>query len=294
MIAGMLFHALAYGYLRGKLMMRTANFIQFINLGVVPILGFVFFHSVNNVLLCTGILWVIISLAINLVILFRIEWQKSELRSSSKQLLIYGIQRVPGDLLLAGFLALPAYFIAHIVNDNLKTAGYVAFAMSLLSMAGAAFGPICLMLLPKASLVIMNKDFALLNQYIKKIVFWTTGLTLLGIIFVEVFAKQLISLYLGNAFDDLVLCVRIIMPASFGYTLYISLRSILDAYYVKAVNTKNIIISFLIFFISSVVCYFVQWNYFSILYSFVAGMLVMGFLTFYETKKVVKQALQNQ
>lgn len=292
MIAGMILHAICYGYLRGRLYMRVANLIQLINIGVVPLVVFALFHNVNDVLLYTGVAWFGISSVITIIILFTIAWMKSELGASIRSLIIYGIQRVPGDLVLAGFLALPAYFTAHLVDDHLKTAGYVAFAMSLLNMAGAAFGPICLILLPKASQVILNEDFHLLKQYVRRITIWTLGLTIIGILFVELFTNQLIALYLGESFSDLVLCIRIVILSSLGYTLYISLRSILDAYYVKAVNTKNIIISFISFIIFATIAYIVDRNYLSILYGFVLSMLILGFLTYIETKKVITNALK--
>ncbi|OFX21248.1 MAG: hypothetical protein A2033_11080 [Bacteroidetes bacterium GWA2_31_9] len=288
LVVGMIFHSIAYGYLRGRLYMGYANFLQFINLGIIPLLIFFIFNNIKDVLLYTGLGWILISIIFNLLIIIKVKWNKSEIKSSAKDLLIFGIQRVPGDLVLAGFLALPAYFTAHIVSDNLTTAGYVAFSMSLLNMAGATFGPICLILLPKASRAIANKDYHLLKTYVKNITILTLVATSFGMIIIEIFANKFIDLYLGNIYDELVLCVRITIIASIGYTVYISLRSILDAYYVKAVNTKNIIISFL-FFIAFSLFYYIWIDYKVILYSFVLAMLILGSLTYYETKKVLKE-----
>jgi O-antigen/teichoic acid export membrane protein len=288
MIAGMIFHALAYSYLRGKIWMKLANLFQLINIGLVPMIVFALFHTVNDVLLYTGLSWLCVSLIMVVVILFKIQWSRIDLRSSLKQLLNYGIQRVPGDLVLAGFLALPTYFTAHVVSDDLKTAGYVAFSMTLLNMAGAAFGPISLILLPKASQAIVKKDFVQLKEFVRKLTTWTIVLTVAGIIFVELFAQQLIEIYLGAASSDLVLCVRIVILASLGYTVYISLRSILDAYYIKAVNTKNIIISFIVFVLLSASLYIIAKDYLTVLYSFVVAMLVLGLLTYSETRKVIR------
>jgi len=88
--------------------------------------------------------------------------------------------------------------------------------------------------------------------------------------------------------------VQIVILSSFGYTIYISLRSIIDAYYVKAVNTKNIIISFLAFIVfEGGLYYFVSPDYLIMLYCFVGAMLLLGLLTYFETKKIItKQNLE--
>ncbi|CAN5411686.1 hypothetical protein BH09BAC5_BH09BAC5_07150 [soil metagenome] len=289
MLGGMLLHSICYGYFRGKVMMVHANIFQIINLGIVPLLVFYFFSTLTGVLLFTGIIW--FSTGIITVLLFilpGLEWTKKELLESVKELWIYGIQRVPGDFALAGFLALPAYFAAHMIDDNLKTAGNVAFGMSMLNLGGAAFGPICLMLLPKASEVIVKKDFVLLKKLTNRITFWTIGLTVFGLIVAELFTEPIIKIYLGESFTELVFIVRIILLASIGYTLYISLRSILDAYYVKAINTKNIFISFVFFMIGAFAVYYSGSSFEYMLYGFIAAMLLLGALTFVETYRIFK------
>jgi len=243
---------------------------------------------VLDVIFYTGLFWLLVSSFFTIYILFSSKWDLKNLKKSIKELLIYGALRVPGDFVLAGFLAFPAYFTAHMVKDDLETAGYVAFSMSLLNMVGAAFGPICLILLPKASIIIKNKDFSLLKDQIAKITYWTFGLTLIGVIVIELFANQIINIYLGKESVTLIYSIRVTFIASFGYTIYISLRSILDAYYVKAVNTINIIISFVFFIVLQAISYyFVTNNYVSILYCFVLSMILLGILTYYETKKII-------
>ncbi len=290
MLSGMLFHSLCYGYFRGKVMMVKANILQIINLGIIPLLAFYLFPTLTGVLLFTSTTWIGTGLVITfLFIVPGLQWTKYEVKECLKELWIYGIQRVPGDVALAGFLALPAYFAAHMIHDDLKTAGNVAFGMSMINLAGAAFGPICLMLLPKASEVIVKKEFVLLKQLTNRITFWTIGLTLFGLIIAELFAESIIKIYLGQSFTELVFIVRVILLASIGYTIYISLRSILDAYYVKAMNTKNIFISFLVFIVCAVIVKYADLSFEYILYGFIAAMLLLGALTYVETYRIFKQ-----
>lgn len=288
MVFGMILHGLNYAYYRGVLKMLNANFFQLINLGVVPIIVFAFYTDLLSVIWVTGLLWTAISLVVTGINFWRVKIHRQHIVSKTKEMFAYGLQRVPGDFGLAGFLAIPAFFTAHIVDDELVMAGYVAFAISLFNMAGAAFGPICLILLPESSVLIKNKQFALLKQKVKKLAVWTLLLTVLGVLIVELFANELMLIYLGNTFNSsLIACIRITMLACLGYTLYISLRSILDAYYVKAVNTKNILLCLILFLGCSVAGYFfLPESVIVILYSFVIAMSVLGVLTYVETRKM--------
>jgi O-antigen/teichoic acid export membrane protein len=146
------------------------------------------------VLWITGLGWTLLPAIFMIAIFFTLDWRPSDLKGCIKELTVYGLQRVPGDTALAGFLALPAFFTAHMVQDNLVTAGYVAFSMSMLGLAGAAFGPICLLLLPSASKIIVAKDFHLLQQLTNKVAIWTLGLTIAGIAFVLLLAGPIIDL----------------------------------------------------------------------------------------------------
>lgn len=289
MLCGLILHSVVYAFYRGSVRMIQANLLQLLNLGLVPMLAFLFRDSLGQVLLATGIGWTAVAAVFLLLLLPRLDWERSELRGCIRELFVYGAQRMPGDVALAGFLALPAYFTAHVVDDQLKTAGYVAFSMSMLNLAGAAFGPICLLLLPSASEAIVAKDFARLKRQTNRVAAWTLGLTAFGILVAELFAEPIIAIYLGQSSEGLVNCLRIVIPASIGYTIYISLRSILDAYYVKAVNTFNIFIAFLLFLVVATVTYFMQQEYTMLLYGFIAAMILLGLLTARETYRIFRK-----
>ena len=293
MIFGVITHSIVYSYLRGKIKMGAANTLQLLNLGIIPICVFSMTNDIKDILLFTGIIWTAVSIIFLIAIFITLKWNTENIISHGKELLLYGIQRVPGDVALAGFLALPAYFTAHLIDDNLKTAGFVAFGMSLLNMAGAAFGPICLLLLPQASKVIATKDFSKLKIYSNRIALLTLMITVFALLIFELFTKTILQIYLGETSTSLILCVRIIMFACVGYSIYISLRSILDAYYVKAINTKNIFISFIVFIIPSLYIVVQKLNFTYILFVFIGSMSLLGFLTYLETKKIFFREIEE-
>lgn len=288
MLCGMVFHSLCYSFFRGEMRMNSANIMQLLNLGLVPMLIFAFGKNIHQVLLFTGLAWSFVSFTFFLYIVLNLKPQSGHLLESGKELLKYGLQRVPGDVALGGFFALPTYFIAHLVNDNLNSAGNAAFAISLLNMIGAAFGPICLLLLPQASKAIANRDYASLQKYSKEILILTLVVSGFGLLAVELFASPFITIYMNGEYPDLVTMVRIVMPACVGYAVYISLRSILDAYHVKAVNTRNIFLCFLLFTGLVYLNQLLGFSYYYILIVFGVSLTLLGILTYLETGKIFK------
>ena len=150
------------------------------------------------------------------------------------------------------------------------------------------FAPIGLVLLPKASQLIASKDVEKLKEYIKKLAIITLLLTLAGLIVFEIFADGIIKIYLGEAFNDLIVVARIIMLGCLGYTFYVSMRSILDAYYVKAVNTLNIIISLAFFLTTSLMVYVLNGSHIALVGSFVVALYTLGILTLFGIWKLLK------
>jgi len=258
--------------------------LQLFNQALIPVLIFAFKFNVADTLLFTGIASLIISTIFLAAILWKLKWSDKFLISTGKELLGYGLQRIPGDMALAGFFAVPAIIVAHTVD--LTTAGYVAFGISLMNIVGAAFGPISLLQLPKSVGYIADKNYKELKKNTSKIFAVTLTLTFAGVLIFELFANWIIRIYLGNDFSELVLIVRIIMVSSIGYVVYITLRSVLDAYHFKAINTKNIFIAFLIFLAVTFIAWQFQAGYLSVLFAFVISMFFLGYLTYSEYKNI--------
>ena len=287
MLIGSICHFVCYSYFRGKLMLVKANILQLINIGIAPFLIILFYKSIATIILITGILWILISLIFFGIIVFnKLNIKKNCIYSCGKELFYYGFQRIPGDILLTGFLSLPAFFVSH--TNGIIMAGYVAFGMSVLNMIGALFAPLGQVLLPEASKLIATNNLKSLKIKSMKILKWTFFITLFGLVISEILMKQIIMIYLGEKFSDSILIVRIIILGSLGYTIYISLRSLLDAFYVKAMNTLNIFYSFALWIVLSLSIYYFYNNYIIILATFVVSILFLGLLTVLETLKIFK------
>jgi len=191
------------------------------------------------------------------------------------------------DFGLSGLFSLPSTITAHI--SGVTIAGYVAFETSLLNMVGAGFAPLGLILLPKASQLVANKDFKILKIYVIKILKITFILAVLGIAFFEIFTDKIILIYLDTLNSDLLIISRIIIIASIGYAIYVAMRNIIDVFYVKAINTKNVFISLIFFLIMSFGTILAKNSYIFIVINFVVSIILLGILTLIEVKKGIKR-----
>lgn len=288
MLFGLVLHSSCYAYFRGNLLMMKANLLQFINSAVIPITVFFIGVSLQQVLFFSGLLWILISFGFLVMILKNIDYNCKDYFPHLKELLSYGIQRLPGDFCMAALISLPAILTAHIAG--VTQAGYVAFGISILMMSGAFFAPIGLILLPKASQLIANKEYSLLKHHILKLLKITVISTIFSVLFFEIFADAIIHLYLGEGFSDMAFTARIIFISAIAFTIYVSMRSVIDAYYVRAKNTINIFYSMLIFMLFSVITIlFVNDGYIFIILGFVIAIFTLGVLTLLEIRTIIRK-----
>ncbi len=292
MMNGVLFYNISYSLFRGRLQMGIANFMQFVFLGIVPIISLLISDSLETALYVNGILWCILSIIGWVIGFISLGGKFGIERIQIKELFLYGLYRLPGDIGLGFFFLLPVLVIVHLTGDTI-VGGYVAFGITLINMVGSLFTPICVVLLAQAGNLIADKNFDTLKSITIKISRLVLGLVISGIIVFEIFTPLILEIYLGQSNESLVLVCRIIFLSSLGYGLYIALRSILDAIFVQPVNSIYILISLIVF---SVICFY-SVNFstgneiYIILYGFLFSITLLGGLTLYKTFQSINKLI---
>jgi len=278
-VFALVFHTLAYSYFRGKLQMFRANLLQLINFAIVPLAVFIFSKSVVQVFLWNGVIVLGVTIIAFMFISTEINMDFGNLDYYAKESLGYGVQRVFGDFGLAALISLPAIITTHTIG--IKEAGYVAFGISLLNMVGQIFAPLGLVFLPKVSQLLGSGDLKQIGFYIKRLFFITLIISIVIVAFYEMFAGLILQLYLGNVEYELISITRLIILSSVGYSIYVSLRSIIDAYYKKAINTINIVISLLLYImiVSGAKLLFSEISYTVLIYIFIVVIYILTLLT---------------
>src|SRR4030067_505361 len=289
-ILGICFHTLAYSYYRGHLRMLPANCLQFINLGLIPLGVFALPEiSVSRLFTIMGLLWIGTSGMVILHILKKIPWKNfsfNQLKDRSKELLSYGLVRLPGDFGMAALLTLPATLTAHI--SGIEKARYVAFGISILNLLGTMFTPVGLVLLPKASKMVAKKEFPLLKKHLLKLLKVSLGVTAIAVVVFELFAPDIIRLYLGEGFEGAVNILRVILIGALPHTAYIVLRSSLDAVYVRPKNVKNILLALTFFLLVSLG----SGSSAYVIFSLCGGLFILGAFTVYDIHKGLAKQIQ--
>jgi O-antigen/teichoic acid export membrane protein len=285
LLTGAAVHSVAYAWLRGRLAITRANLLSFTNLGLIPILGFLWFGKS-----VTSVLWSI-GAAGTLVGLVCLAWAPvgaavRETRVERKELLTYGLQRVPGDFILMALLGLPAILAAHAAG--IQVAGFVAFGISVSSMIAAAFSALGIILLPKVS---RNLGRGLMGKMRKEIQLlgWTAVVISLTLILIfEFFAAPLIHILLGGAFDPAVRFGRVAIVGALPLALYYVLRNVVDAFHERAVNTIYLSGALLVFL--GVASLGILWpqNAYIPLWSFIAATTVLACLTVREVRDILQ------
>lgn len=285
-MAGLMLHSIVYSHFRGHLALKQANLLQFLNLAIVPVIAFSKFGTgVRSLLLALGVLTATVA---GIGFLFT-PWREAlALRSwrEAKELLQYGLQRIPGGFALLALLALPATFAVHL--RGVQEAGYVAFGTSVLTMSGSAFTPIGLILLPKASQMLANGAQEELRQHVIRILKLTVIVSLGITLGFEVLARTLVRLYLGSDFSSIVIILRILSLGIFPYALFYVLRGLIDAYHIKAVNTFTCAISFAIFLTGCVPALFHP-SAAAIPLALLVSLWLLGLLTMREARCILRR-----
>jgi O-antigen/teichoic acid export membrane protein len=280
-LAGLTAHSMVYAVLRGRSDMSSANILSLLNNAFVPIAAFVFVtHNAAKVLTATGAAWLLISFAaLVFALLTEATTAKHErLGAHVRMLLRFGIPRVPGEFALVGLFALPALIAMR--TQGVVAAGQFSAGMSLLSLVAGVFGPVGLVMLPRASAQAARGDLHGLRQIVLKMLVAGVVLATIAVVIGEILIPPFVRWYFGTAFLPAIPIFRLCLLGAIPYVVYVLLRNILDALDVKAINSRNLIITLSLLL---VLC-LIKSDVMSMALSLLASLTLLGILSLWETQ----------
>jgi O-antigen/teichoic acid export membrane protein len=279
-----------FGFLRGKHSVYLPNLIQFINIGILPIAVILFTSDVKLILYINGAVLILNSLILSIYLKFKnnIKLRLQLFLDDAKTLLKYGLPRVLGDFSLLLLITTPTYLVLYI-QDDILISGDVAYSITLLNLVGAAFGPLGLVLLPEIANFLNKKNFKEIEKRFLNFILISMGMTLVGYLIYLKFSEEILKLLLGadyrSSINDLSL---ILLKGSFGYALYIVLRSFLDAIQVRATNAINLLVSLAFYAVLVAITYYLNGSVEDYLNVFVISVSFLGIITFVQAYRAVK------
>jgi O-antigen/teichoic acid export membrane protein len=274
LLFGSSLHTVAYGYLRGRSLIQRANLLMAANHAAVPLLAVVVGRgSVVTILTTLGVGWIAVSLAV----LVNLPLRPANTRERLRELLRFGVPRVPGDLVQLALFALPAIVVAHLAD--IRTAGITAFGMAAVGMVGSTLTPISFVLLPVAARLFAQSSGTHLRARILELSGITIGSLAVLIGTVEVLAEPIVRVYLGPSFSSGVPLLRWTLLGAIPWGIHITLRSVLDARYEQAMNARNMVVSFLIFILVAGPAALWVGAVYGVILAFVVALAVLAGLT---------------
>jgi len=242
-----------FGYYRGLQRLQLANLVQIGGLVIIPIVVFTAvrsFHSTPLLIGTTGITMAMVSIVWAIPIFVKAGKLGFQLLGDARQLLSYGVVRVPGDIADGALLALGPVLVSHYTSmDQLS---YLLLGITCLSMTSMAFWPVGMLLLAKVSRLLGEGRVEDVEQYVghlrAAVLQLSTVLMTQALIFINVIVRW----WLGPAFAAGVPVICILILAIPGFMYFHAMRSVLDAASITAYNTRNLIVALTVFSVASI------------------------------------------
>ena len=280
-LAGIALHSMVYAVYRGQSRMGHANLLQIANSAIVPLAAFAFATGgAATVLLATGAAWIAFGMIalIHIAVSERQNWKGFASVGAHLQLLLrYGLPRVPGEFALVGLFAIPALLAVR--THGIVIAGQFSAAMSILGIVAGVFGPVGLVILPRASAQAATGDFENLRRMVLRILGGGILLAAAGVATGELVIPYFVRWYFGAEFLSAIPIFRACLLGAIPYVAYVLMRNILDALDVKALNSRNLIISLVVLTISCLAKTSILW----MAGSLVGALSLLGALTLRDT-----------
>ena len=287
-VVGLSWQTVCYAFFRGQLHMVQANLLQVLTYAVAPIAAFyIGDESVERVMTWTGILSILFTVVFMLKERLLVIPAPVEFMGSIRTLLNYGLRRVPGDFALMALLTLPATVVAHL--EGILEAGMVAFGTALITLGATIVTPISILLLPHATQLISENRADVLRRQVKAIMLLVVPTAIVGTALGELVLPYVVRWYLGAEYVEHILSVRIMLIGVVPYVVYVAMRSINDAAFVRAINARNSYAALSVAGGGAAVGVYTPGSVVTVLVCFVLGLCVLSGLTVYHVSRVVRR-----
>lgn len=241
---GMTVHNCAYGYFRGRLDLIRANVLQAFNVVIFPVaavLALARTHSIPLIVSATALAVLGTALAVCGSVLRHGAAASRGVSVTTRDLLKYGLPRVPGDFALGAFLAFGPLIAMRFAPVSRVTSLLVG--ISILSAVSASATPVGTLMLSKVSMMLVQDRRQEVETYLRHLLAGAVVSSVFVCLQLMVFAGDVLRLWLGQRFRGEITVVRMIILAIPFYLVYCCLRGSVDAASVTAYNTRNLLFS---------------------------------------------------
>jgi len=246
LMVGYSLHTVLYAFYRGQNRMGQANALQLVIVALGPLLVALGFAQTGRADLIIWLQAVLTGCTVFLVgaHLFRAvvrSGRQLALSASLRQLMHYGLPRVPGGFALAGLFAIGPFLAPYF--GSLKDAGYLTTGQSVLPLMQGGMVAFGLVALPRLAKMATDGQVEAITRTIRSVIALVLHiglfLTLQGVLW----ADEVVMVLLGPQYQEAIPIMRVVLVSLVPYLSYVMLRSVVDAVDDRAINTMNLFIA---------------------------------------------------
>lgn len=235
-----------YAFLRGTMRIMEANLIHVLMYGLIPPVALIFLpNSPREAMLGVGVLSLILALICVLYVTRYSRWQVRKAISSARVLAAYGVTRMYAAFFLIALVSLPTIVVGRYAG--VEQAGFVAFGLTLVGMAGTAASPIGVTMLPLATRLLAEGRHSELRVPVLRLEKLIVLMAVIGTGFMWVCAPWISTVFFGEQSPEATQALRISAVGAGPYVYFTCMRNIIDAQTERGVNTRNVIQAFVAF-----------------------------------------------
>jgi O-antigen/teichoic acid export membrane protein len=236
--------AMVFGYFRGLERVQMANLVSFGGAVAVPLLALATtykLHSAPMLIGAAGVGLTVVSFFWAIPRLVAVRRFGQQFLSDARQLLAYGIGRVPGEIAVGGLLTLGPMLLSHYVKMTENS--YLLLGITCLTTTGIAFAPVGMVLLARISRLLGSGRHRDVNEYVGylRTAVWQVSLVL--VVQALIFTRPLALWWLGPSGVAAVPVIRVVLLAAPGYMYFTALRAVVDAASPVPHNTRNVLVT---------------------------------------------------
>lgn len=248
LIVGFATHRAVYGYYRGLLEMTRANLAELTNLAVLPLAVVATLAHTLSVAEMMGIVGVLMTFSAALFavpVLRRLRGAPLNLLHHCRELLQYGVPRVPGEFGAAAITAIGPMLAVHFMP--ITKVSPLLLGLNMLLIVGYAAGPLGVVLLSKISKMLGQNEYEAVQSRLRLLIAGVTEISVFASIQLAIFADVIVRAWVGPGFDQEMGVIRVVLFAIPFYLFFMTLRSTIDAATVKPLNTANVMVSLAVY-----------------------------------------------
>jgi O-antigen/teichoic acid export membrane protein len=281
LICGYSFYNVIYAFFRGQGQMNRANVTNLVVVGLGPLtVAWLFAASgqLNLIVMLLAALFSICALPVGYYVIVSLrQASMSTLKQSAKTMLAYGLPRVPAGLTLSGILMIGPFLAPQI--GQLKDAGFLSAAQSVLWIVQGGVVAFGLVALPKVARLAAAEQNDFLGEKIKDLIGFILHFGIFLTLHFLLWSDQIVIYLLGRDYEAVIPLMRILLVALIPYLGYVFLRSIIDAIEEKAINARNLIMSFFVTLIADLIFIRVGLGITGLALGTSVGLICLGCLT---------------